>query len=204
MQGDLSLTPLGNPSAQAGMIPRALFKLFHQLESMGCDYSVKISYVELYNEELRDLLAPETSPSNQVGSKDAPPTLKIFDDSSKRGVFIQGIEEVPVKDFRDSLSLLEKGSQKRQIAATKFNDHSSRSHSVFCITVHSKEISSLGDDLLRVGKLNLVDLAGSENIGRSGAENKRAREAGMINQSLLTLGRVINALVDKSSHVPYR
>ena len=62
----------------------------------------------------------------------------------------------------------------------------------------------MGDDLLRVGKLNLVDLAGSENIGRSGAENKRAREAGMINQSLLTLGRVINALVEKSPHTPYR
>ena len=62
----------------------------------------------------------------------------------------------------------------------------------------------MGDDLLRVGKLNLVDLAGSENIGRSGAENKRAREAGMINQSLLTLGRVINGLVEKSSHIPYR
>ena len=64
--------------------------------------------------------------------------------------------------------------------------------------------SSSGDGLLRVGKLNLVDLAGSENIGRSGAENKRAREAGMINQSLLTLGRVINALVDGSPHIPYR
>ena len=62
----------------------------------------------------------------------------------------------------------------------------------------------MGDDLLKVGKLNLVDLAGSENIGRSGAEHKRAREAGMINQSLLTLGRVINALVDRATHVPYR
>src|ERR1700761_5113256 len=80
----------------------------------------------------------------------------------------------------------------------------SRSHAVFSITIHSKEISTMGDDLLKIGKLNLVDLAGSENIGRSGAENKRAREAGMINQSLLTLGRVINALVEKAQHVPYR
>jgi kinesin family protein 11 len=67
-----------------------------------------------------------------------------------------------------------------------------------------KERTAIGDDVLRVGKFNLVDLAGSENIGRSGAENKRAREAGMINQSLLTLGRVITALVEKSPHVPYR
>lgn len=222
MQGDLVPTPMGNPSAQAGMIPRVLFRLFHQLESTAVDYSVKVSFVELYNEELRDLLANELSApagstqpmgkgsgsnsnsnsnnftdSNQGG-------LKIFDDSSKKGVFIQGLEEMLVKDASDALALLTKGSHRRQIAATKFNDHSSRSHSVFSITVHIKETSAMGDDLLKVGKLNLVDLAGSENIGRSGAENKRAREAGMINQSLLTLGRVINALVDRSSHVPYR
>ncbi len=211
MQGDLSLTPLGNPSSQAGMIPRVLFKLFHQLEASGVDYSVKISFIELYNEELRDLLAPDFSPPAGLAQpmsfgapKEPQGGLKVFDDSNKKGVFIQGLEEASVKDFKDALNLLSKGSQRRQIAATKFNDHSSRSHSVFSITVHSKEVSSLGDDLLKVGKLNLVDLAGSENIGRSGAENKRAREAGMINQSLLTLGRVINALVDNASHVPYR
>ncbi|KAI8998545.1 kinesin-domain-containing protein [Trametes punicea] len=213
MQGDLSTTPMGNPSAQAGMIPRVLFKLFQHLEATSTDYSVKISYVELYNEELRDLLAPELpapSGSNQpmgMGvQKDAPPqaNLKLFDDASKKGVIIQGLEETPVKNAADALALLTKGSHRRQIAATKFNDHSSRSHSVFSITIHSTSASSTGDGLLRVGKLNLVDLAGSENIGRSGAENKRAREAGMINQSLLTLGRVINALVDGSPHVPYR
>ncbi len=72
--------------------------------------------------------------------------------------------------------------------------------------MHVKETSLAtgGDDLLKVGKFNLVDLAGSEAIGRSGATDKRAREAGMINQSLLTLGRVISALVEKGSHVPYR
>lgn len=117
---------------------------------------------------------------------------------------IQGLEEIAVKDSQDALALLTKGSHRRQIAATKFNDHSSRSHSVFSITVHTKEPSAIGEDLLKTGKLNLVDLAGSENIGRSGAENKRAREAGMINQSLLTLGRVINALVDNAQHIPYR
>ncbi|CAK5277692.1 unnamed protein product [Mycena citricolor] len=211
MQGDLVPTPLGNPSANAGMIPRVLFRLFHQLESSGSDFSVKISYVELYNEELRDLLATELSaPSGSVQpmghGKDqkGSEALKIFDDASKNGVLIQGLEEVGVKDSADALALLVKGSERRQIAATRFNDHSSRSHSVFSITVHTKETGLVGEDLLRTGKLNLVDLAGSENIGRSGAENKRAREAGMINQSLLTLGRVINALVDRSSHVPYR
>jgi len=214
MQGDLGTTPLGNPVAAAGMIPRVLFRLFNQLEESGADYSVKVSYIELYNEELRDLLASElaapigSSQPTSMGSGSsrdvAAGGLKIFDDSSKRGVLIQGLEEIPVKSAPDALTLLVKGSDRRQIAATKFNDHSSRSHSIFSITVHTKEVSAMGDDLLHVGKLNLVDLAGSENIGRSGAENKRAREAGMINQSLLTLGRVINALVEKSPHIPYR
>lgn len=195
------------------MIPRVLFKLFQHLEATSTDYSVKISYLELYNEELRDLLAPDlpapsgsSQPMGMGVYKDAPvqASLKLFDDAGKKGIIIQGLEETPVKNSADALALLTKGSHRRQIAATKFNDHSSRSHSVFSITVHTTASSATGDGLLRVGKLNLVDLAGSENIGRSGAENKRAREAGMINQSLLTLGRVINALVDGSSHVPYR
>ncbi|KAJ7582682.1 kinesin 2 [Mycena floridula] len=209
MQGDLAPTPLGNPSAHAGMIPRVLFRLFHHLETSETDYSVKISYIELYNEELRDLLsndlAAPTGNTQPMGKdKNVDNGLKIFDDANKRGVFIQGVEEVSVKNSKDALALLTKGSERRQIAATKFNDHSSRSHSIFSITVHIKETSAMGDDLLKIGKLNLVDLAGSENIGRSGAENKRAREAGMINQSLLTLGRVITALVEKAQHVPYR
>ncbi|VDB83014.1 unnamed protein product [Peniophora sp. CBMAI 1063] len=216
MQGDLGTTPLGNPTAQAGMIPRALFRLFSALDSSKSDYSVKVSYVELYNEELRDLLAPDLPPPTEAAqpmskgaaasssSNPAPVELRIFDDAAKKGVVIQGLEEVPVRSASDARALLVRGSQRRQIAATKFNDHSSRSHSIFSITVHTKESGPAGDDLLRVGKLNLVDLAGSENIGRSGAADKRAREAGMINQSLLTLGRVINALVERASHVPYR
>ncbi|KAF9464724.1 kinesin 2 [Collybia nuda] len=213
MQGDLNPTSMGNPSTKAGMIPRVLFRLFHYLETSKTDYSVKISYIELYNEELRDLLTNDLSAPNgstqpmgmaKDSNKNPENGLKIFDDASKRGVTIQGLEEVAVKDSKDALALLTKGSQRRQIAATKFNDHSSRSHSIFSITVHIKEMSAIGEDLLKTGKLNLVDLAGSENIGRSGAENKRAREAGMINQSLLTLGRVINALVDKAQHIPYR
>lgn len=214
MQGDLNPSPMGNPSSNAGMIPRVLFRLFHQLDACQADYSVKVSFLELYNEELRDLLSEDLSPPNgsmqpmgialKDNLKQSDNGLKIFDDVNKRGVFIQGLEEIAVKDLKDALTLLTKGSVRRQIAATKFNDHSSRSHSVFSITVHIKETSAMGDDLLKIGKLNLVDLAGSENIGRSGAESKRAREAGMINQSLLTLGRVINALVDKAQHVPYR
>ncbi|CAO1636360.1 unnamed protein product [Parajaminaea phylloscopi] len=196
MEGDLA-SQVGTYSSEAGIIPRTLYRLFHQLELSGNEYSVHASFVELYNEELRDLLSTDSPKPLSAGG------LKVYDDKSK-GVVIQGLEDTPMRDAAHGLDLLRRGSQKRQIAATKCNESSSRSHSVFTLTLHTKETTAKGEDVLRVGKLNLVDLAGSENIGRSGAENKRAREAGMINQSLLTLGRVINALVEKSSHVPYR
>lgn len=201
MEGDLS-SNVGTYSPEAGIIPRTLYRLFHTLDISKDEFSVHASFVELYNEELRDLLSDDAPQPLGVGSNST--GLRMYEDAKSRGIVIQGLEDVPMKDAEHGLRLLRKGSQKRHIAATKCNESSSRSHSVFTLTVHVKETTSKGEDVLRTGKLNLVDLAGSENIARSGAENKRAREAGMINQSLLTLGRVINALVDKSSHVPYR
>ena len=201
MEGDLT-SNMGTYSPEAGIIPRTLYRLFHTLELSKDEYSVHASFVELYNEELRDLLSNEAPQPLGGGANSA--GLRMYEDTKGRGVVIQGLEDTPMKDAEHGLMLLRKGSQKRQIAATKCNESSSRSHSVFSLTIHIKETTAKGEDVLRTGKLNLVDLAGSENIGRSGAENKRAREAGMINQSLLTLGRVINALVEKSSHVPYR
>lgn len=131
MQGDLKPSPMGKPSAGAGMIPRALHKLFEHLEKNVVDYSVKISYVELYNEELRDLLAVDLSapagnfqPMAMGSNAPSGGGLKIFDDTSKRGVTIQGLEEIAVKDTADAIALLTQGSERRQIAATKFNDHS--------------------------------------------------------------------------------
>ncbi|KAL7409838.1 P-loop containing nucleoside triphosphate hydrolase protein [Mrakia frigida] len=216
MQGDLTPTILGAPSSEAGIVPRTLHRLFSLLEASRSEYSVKISFVELYNEEIRDLLVADASTHNAapgatsfggVGSAGAiPGGLKIYDDPNPRGrgVVIQGLEECLVKDAKDGIMQLRKGSARRETGETLMNKFSSRSHSIFSITVHLKESSPTGEDLLKVGKFNLVDLAGSENIGRSGAEDMRAREAGMINQSLLTLGRVINALVDRGKHVPYR
>ncbi len=194
MSGDISdVLPL--PDA-AGIIPRVLHSLFEKLGDEESENSVKCSFIELYNEELRDLL-----------SHDDNVKLKIYDDSSKKGsssTLVQGMEESHIKSASNGIRLLREGSHKRQVAATKCNDLSSRSHTVFTITVYLKRTSDTGEDFVSAGKLNLVDLAGSENIQRSGAENKRAAEAGLINKSLLTLGRVINALVDKSSHIPYR
>merc|ERR1712018_806195 len=122
----------------------------------------------------------------------------------KGSVIIQGLEEIQVHDKQEVYKILERGSIKRQTAETKMNANSSRSHTVFTVTVFVNQQSIDGEDMLKIGKLNLVDLAGSENIGRSGAVDKRAREAGNINQSLLTLGRVITSLVDRTPHIPYR
>ncbi|KAF2867849.1 kinesin family protein-like protein [Massariosphaeria phaeospora] len=194
MSGDISdILPL--PDA-AGIVPRVLYDLFRKLEADETENSVKCSFIELYNEELRDLL-----------SADDVAKLKIYDDNNKKGsssTLVQGMEECHLKNATQGIQLLREGSHKRQVAATKCNDLSSRSHTVFTITVHMKRVKEDGQECLTTGKLNLVDLAGSENIQRSGAENKRAAEAGLINKSLLTLGRVINALVERSSHIPYR
>lgn len=196
MSGDMTDT-LGMLSDEAGIIPRVLQQLFRKLEIDGDESCAKVSFIELYNEELRDLL-----------SGDGGAGLKIYDDASRRGhlsTVVQGMEEKHIKNAAEGIQVLQDGSLKRQVAATKCNDLSSRSHTVFTITTYVKKVNEQGgEDLVSTGKLNLVDLAGSENIQRSGAENKRAVEAGLINKSLLTLGRVINALVDRSSHIPYR
>lgn len=194
MSGDIQMS--GNRlSENAGIIPRTLVDLFRSLEKKS-EFSVKVSFIELYNEELKDLLLTNESEERKV---------RIYEDPNKKSIVVQGMEEIFIKSAAEGMKVLSQGSYNRQVAATKCNDISSRSHSVFTITVHIKEIDPIsGEEYLKIGKLNLVDLAGSENINRSGAENKRAREAGMINQSLLTLGRVINALVDQSPHIPYR
>ncbi|XGW12633.1 hypothetical protein V3C99_013363 [Haemonchus contortus] len=180
-----------------GIIPRAVEHIFEELEKSNTEeYSVRISYLELYNEELFDLLAPTTEDRER---------LRIFDDPSKRGmVVIAGAEELPVKNRSEVYALLKRGAEKRTTAATLMNMNSSRSHSIFMVSVVIRENTPNGEELVKQGKLNLVDLAGSEHIGRSGAEGKRAKEAGNINQSLLTLGRVITALTTSAPHVPYR
>lgn len=180
----------------AGIIPRTLHQIFEKLTTNGTEFSVKVSLLEIYNEELFDLLSP---------SPDVTERLQLFDDPrNKRGVIVKGLEEITVHNKNEVYQILERGAAKRKTASTLMNAYSSRSHSVFSVTIHMKEITLDGEELVKIGKLNLVDLAGSENIGRSGAVDKRAREAGNINQSLLTLGRVITALVERGPHIPYR
>lgn len=156
---------------------------------------MRVSYLELYNEELSDLLA-----SGELAQ------IRIFDDANKKGsIIVQGLEEIPVHNTSDVYKLLAKGAERRKIAPTLMNAQSSRSHTIFSILVHIKENGMDGEELMKIGKLNLVDLAGSENISKTGNERGiRARESVNINQSLLTLGRVITALVERTPHIPYR
>ncbi|XP_063902102.1 kinesin-like protein KIF11-A [Zophobas morio] len=190
MEGRPSRETKWDVNSDAGLIPRVCQHLFEELENIDSEYSVQISYVELYNEKLRDLLSPHYS------------ELKLLNDS-KGNVIIEGVEEVVVHSNENVYDCLD-GCWKRKTASTKMNENSSRSHTVFTITTHVKSRNSGEEDILITGKLHLVDLAGSENIGRSGATNMRAQEAGKINKSLLTLGRVITALVEKTGRVPYR
>ena len=144
-------------------------------------------------QQLEDLLAKDDSTAR----------LRIVEDA-RRGVLCNGLEEVLVHNLPEVQKAITLAINKRKVAETLLNKASSRSHCIFTLTIHKKETTPDGEDLLKVGKLNLVDLAGSECVGRSGAKNKRAREAGNINQSLLTLGRVITALVEHRGHIPYR
>ena len=149
----------------AGVIPRAVRQIFETLEAQNAEYYMKVTFLELYNEEITDLLAPDE--------------LKIVDDKSKKpialmedgkgGVFVRGLEEEIVSSAREIYKILDKGSSKRRTAETLLNKQSSRSHSIFSITVHIKECTHEGEEMIKCGKLNLVDLAGSENISRSGA-----------------------------------
>ncbi|KAG5362459.1 Kinesin-like protein bimC [Yarrowia sp. C11] len=191
MVGDVEgQSDVGGLSHEAGIIPRVLHSLFRRLEIEGLDYAVKCTFLELYNEDIRDL--------NDTTEK--PKTVKLF--VERDGVKVDGLDEVYLNSSDQGLDVLREGLRRRHVAATQMNDHSSRSHMVFTLTLSIMVPGSM--EVARTAKINLVDLAGSESIKNSGAVNKQAVEAGKINKSLLTLGRVINALVDKAQHVPYR
>ncbi|PWA85208.1 P-loop containing nucleoside triphosphate hydrolases superfamily protein [Artemisia annua] len=191
----------GEFPSDAGVIPRAVKQIFDILEAQSAEYSMKVTFLELYNEEITDLLAPEEASKFPEDKSKKP--IALMEDG-KGGVLVRGLEEELVSTADEIYRILEKGSAKRRTAETLMNKQSSRSHSIFSITIHIKERTPEGEEIIRCGKLNLVDLAGSENISRSGAKDGRAREAGEINKSLLTLGRVINTLVERSGHIPYR
>ncbi|KAJ3361965.1 kinesin motor protein cin8 [Allomyces javanicus] len=192
MEGDLDLDADGQLSPHAGLIPRTLTRLFDMLEPSRGD-QVSISCLEIYNEVLRDLLAADGATCD----------LTLYEDKRTANVIVQGITDHIVTSPVDALAHLQRASERRSIAATLMNQHSSRSHCVVTVTVRTVAADT---HLTRVGKLHLVDLAGSESLGRTGTgAATQTREAGAINQSLLALGRVMTTLATKpGKHVPYR
>ncbi|XP_034164184.2 kinesin-like protein KIF13B isoform X2 [Pangasianodon hypophthalmus] len=197
-----SYTMMGSAD-QPGLIPRLCSSLFertvqHQREEES--FTVEVSYMEIYNEKVRDLLDPK-------GSRQA---LKVRE-HKVLGPYVDGLSRLAVTSYKDIESLMSEGNKSRTVAATNMNEESSRSHAVFnIILTHTLRDLQSGTSGEKVSKLSLVDLAGSERAAKTGAAGERLKEGSNINKSLTTLGLVISALADqgagknKSKFVPYR
>ncbi|OVA09421.1 Kinesin [Macleaya cordata] len=182
-----------------GIIHRAVKDVFQNIQMMtNREFLIRVSYMEIYNEEINDLFAPD----NQK--------LQIHE-SLERGIFVAGLREEIVNSAEQVLKLLESGEANRHFGETNMNARSSRSHTIFRMVIESKGKDNSGHysnlDAIRVSVLNLVDLAGSERIVKTGAGGIRLKEGKHINKSLLVLGNVINKLSDggkQRGHIPYR
>ncbi|XP_012215196.1 osmotic avoidance abnormal protein 3-like isoform X2 [Linepithema humile] len=191
-------TGCGKSFTMRGFIERTLEHLFEATSTASSEtrYLALLSYLEIYNERLRDLLQDDTGE-----------TLTLKEDPSRGTYVAGGLREVTVKDAAECTVLVHQGDQRRAAAATKMNAASSRSHAVLTLSL---EAIAINDDdkrgnAIRRGRLHLVDLAGSERQTRTGATGDRLKEAASINLSLSALGNVISALAaGNGRHVPYR
>uniref|UniRef100_A0A8C7CXQ3 Kinesin family member 7 n=1 Tax=Oncorhynchus kisutch TaxID=8019 RepID=A0A8C7CXQ3_ONCKI len=190
---------------EQGIIPRAVAEVFKLLDENDLsDFSVRVSYLEVYKEDFRDLLEVETA------SKD----IHIREDD-KGNIVLCGVKECEVEGLDEVLSLLESGNTARHTGATQMNPHSSRSHTIFSVHMdqrsgssraHGNPTTGTGPHVLS-SKFHFVDLAGSERILRTGNTGERLKESIQINSGLLALGNVIGALGDpkrRGTHIPYR
>ncbi|KAF9890143.1 hypothetical protein FE257_006304 [Aspergillus nanangensis] len=174
-----------------GIIPRIVEQIFASIltSPSNIEYTVRVSYMEIYMERIRDLLVPHND------------NLPVHEEKS-RGVYVKGLLEVYVSSVQEVYEVMRRGGAARAVAATNMNQESSRSHSIFVITVTQKNLET---GSAKSGQLFLVDLAGSEKVGKTGASGQTLEEAKKINKSLSALGMVINALTDgRSTHIPYR
>lgn len=177
--------------AGRGIIPRIVEHIFASIMSSpgNIEYTVRVSYMEIYMERIRDLMAPQND------------NLPIHEEKG-RGVYVKGLHEIYVSSVAEVYEVMRRGGLARATAATNMNQESSRSHSMFQIIVNQKDVES---GSAKAGVLFLVDLAGSEKVGKTGASGQTLEEAKKINKSLSALGMVINSLTDgKSTHIPYR
>ncbi|KAM3140267.1 hypothetical protein pb186bvf_007623 [Paramecium bursaria] len=183
-----------DPPSNRGIIPRTFDHVFQRIENMANNkqFLVRASYLELYNEEVRDLLSKNYK--NRLEIRENPDT----------GVYVKDLSKFMIESSTELREKLVHGKENRAVGATAMNLDSSRSHSLFQIIVETNEVVN-GESHVRMGKLNLVDLAGSERQSKTHATGDRLKEAININQSLTTLGNVISALIDnKTNFIPYR
>lgn len=174
-----------------GIIPRIVEQMFESIMTSpgNIEYTVRVSYMEIYMERIRDLLVPQND------------NLPVHEEKS-RGVYVKGLLEIYVSSVQEVYEVMRRGDAARAVAATNMNQESSRSHSIFVVTITQKNVET---GSMKSGQLFLVDLAGSEKVGKTGASGQTLEEAKKINKSLSALGMVINALTDgRSTHVPYR
>ncbi|XP_036208996.1 kinesin-like protein KIF17 isoform X1 [Myotis myotis] len=185
---------LPNPPTQRGIIPRAFEHVFESVQcAENTKFLVRASYLEIYNEDVRDLLGADTKQKLEL--KEHP----------EKGVYVKGLSMHTVHSVAQCERIMERGWKNRSVGYTLMNKDSSRSHSIFTISIEIYAVDERGKDHLRAGKLNLVDLAGSERQSKTGATGERLKEATKINLSLSALGNVISALVDgRCKHIPYR
>ncbi|KAL3132444.1 Nucleolar protein 58 [Trebouxia sp. C0010 RCD-2024] len=186
---------------ERGIIPRAILKILEaasKLGEAGWEYAMEASFIEVYNETLRDLLAEGRNPrdAGKVLDNNA---IKHMAEGSQ--TVVQGATRLPISCPTAAEALVKKAAAARAVESTAMNAVSSRSHSVFTLYISGRHESS-GQSLQ--GALNLVDLAGSERLARSQVEGKHQKEACSINKSLSSLGDVFSALASKQPHIPYR
>ncbi|KAF8657730.1 hypothetical protein HU200_059889 [Digitaria exilis] len=187
--------------SEPGIIPLAVHDIFQRIEEhMDREFLVRMSYMEIYNEDINDLLVPEHR------------KLQIHE-SIEKGIFVAGLREEIVTCADQVMSFMSFGESHRHIGETNMNLYSSRSHTIFRMVIESREKGDYNEaddscDAVRVSVLNLVDLAGSERAAKTGAEGVRLKEGSHINKSLMTLGTVIKKLSEgidgQGGHVPYR
>ncbi|XP_047021159.1 kinesin-like protein KIF13A isoform X7 [Helicoverpa zea] len=201
-----SYTMMGSPGAdEGGIIPRLCDSLFERIKVQqsppALTYKVEVSYMEIYNERVHDLLDPETTRRS----------LRVRE-HAVLGPYVDGLSQLAVTSFQDIDNLMTEGNKSRTVAATNMNSESSRSHAVFSVVLtQTLTDAATGVSGEKVARLSLVDLAGSERAVKTGAVGDRLKEGSNINKSLTTLGLVISKLADQSSgsknkdkFVPYR
>ncbi|XP_063233864.1 kinesin-like protein KIF3A [Bacillus rossius redtenbacheri] len=189
MAGDCSAPEL------KGIIPNSFAHIFGHIAKAAerTKFLVRVAHIEVYNEEVRDLLGKDQKLRLEVKER---PDI---------GVYIKDLSGYVVNNADDMERIMTLGNKNRMVGATAMNATSSRSHAIFTITIENAMAGEDGKQHIKMGKLHLVDLAGSERQSKTGATGVRLKEATKINLSLSTLGNVISALVDgKSTHIPYR